>query len=91
MTVSFKVAEQPSELKVHTSGLKYYCSGFFTLIAAMYLTIIMNRSLNKQIYRLYFNFICKFNFQVFITGNYASNLWQTLHACTSETMLCLLQ
>ena len=47
---------------------------FFALIAAMYLTIIMNRSSNKQIYRLYFNFICKFNFQVIITGNYASNL-----------------
>ena len=51
----------------------------------MYLTIIMNRSSNKQTYRLYFNFICKFNFQVIITGNYASNLKQTLHACISET------
>ena len=85
MTVSSKVAEQPSELKVHTSGLKCQCSGFFTLIAAMYLTIIMNRSSNKQIQRLYFNFIWKFNFQVIITGNYASNLQQTLHACISET------
>ena len=54
MTVSFKVAKQPSELKVHT--------WFSALIAAMYLTHIMNRSSNKQIYRLYFNFICKFNF-----------------------------
>ena len=74
MTVSFKVEEQPFELKDHTSGLKCKCSGFFSSIAAMYLTIIMNRSSNKQTYRLYFNFICKFNFQVIITGNYASNL-----------------
>ena len=65
--------------------LKVLMLWFFALIAAMYLTIIMNRSSNKQIYRLYFNFICKFNFQVIITGNYASNLWQTLHACISET------
>ena len=85
MTFIFKVGEQPSEPKVHPSGLKCQCSGFFTLIAAMYLTIIMNRSSNKQTYRLYFNFICKFNFQVNITGNYASNLQQTLHACISET------
>ena len=47
---------------------------FFTLIAAMYHTIIMNRSSNTQIFRLYFNFVCKFNFQVIIAGNYASNL-----------------
>ena len=58
---------------------------FFTLIAAMYLTIIMNRSSKKQAYKLYVNFICKFNFQVIITGNYASNLQQTLYACISET------
>ena len=89
MTVSFKVAEQPCELKVHASALKCQCSVFlvffFTLIAAMYHTIVMNRSSNTQIFRLYFNFICKFNFQVIITGNYASNLQQTLHACISET------
>ena len=58
---------------------------FFTFFAAMYLTIIMNRSSNKQTYRLYFNFISKFNFQVITSGNYASNLLQTLHACISET------
>ena len=50
--------------------LKVLMLWFFALIAAMYLTIIKNRSSNKQIYRLYFNFICKFNFQVIITGNY---------------------
>ena len=54
--------------------LKVLMLWFFALKAAMYLTIIKNRSSNKQIYRLYFNFICKFNFQVIITGNYASNL-----------------
>ena len=85
MTVSFKVAEQPSQLKVHTSGLKDQCPVFFTLIAAMYLTIIMNQSSNKQTYRLYFNFIRKIKFQVIITGNYASYLQQTQHACISET------
>ena len=69
----------------HMIRLKVLVLWFSTLIAAMYLTIIMNRSSNKQIYRLYFNFICKFNFQVIITGNYASNLQQTLHACISGT------
>ena len=54
--------------------LKVLVLWFLTLIAAMYLTIIMNRSSNKQTYKLYFNFIWKFNFQVIITGNYASNL-----------------
>ena len=61
------------------------CNKQCSYFAAMYLTIIMNRSSNKQIYRLYFNFICKFNFQVIITRNYASKLQQTLHACISET------
>ena len=54
--------------------LKVLVLWFFTLIVAMYLTIIMNQSSNKQASRLYVNFICKFNFQVIITGNYASNL-----------------
>ena len=78
MTVSFKVAEQPSKLKVHTLGLKcYQCSFFFTLIAA---------NVPYNYYEsLYFNFICKVNFQIIITGNYASNLQQTLHACISQT------
>ena len=39
--------------------LKVLVLWFFTLIAAMYLTIIMNWSSNKQIYRLYFNFYMK--------------------------------
>ena len=75
MTVSFKVAEQPSELKVHTSSLSAGAL-FFTLIAVMYLVfIILNRSSNEQTYRLYFNIICKFNFKVSITGKcIASNL-----------------
>ena len=46
MTVSFVLAKQPSEGP--------HMLWFFALIAAMYLTIIMNRSSNKQIYRLYF-------------------------------------
>ena len=54
--------------------LKVLVLCFFTFFAAMYLTIIMNRSSNKQTYRLYFNFISKFNFQVITSGNYASNL-----------------
>ena len=54
--ISFKVTEQPSELKVHTSGLSAGAVVFFTLIAVMYLVfIILNGSLNKQTYRLYFN------------------------------------
>ena len=66
MTVSFKVAEQPSELKVYTS--------FFTLIAVMYLVfIIMNWSSNKQTYKLYFNFTCKLNFRVIINGKFIAS------------------
>ena len=72
---SFKVAEQPSELKVHTSGLSASALVFYLSCSDVPNIIIMNRSWNKHTYRLYFNFTCKFNFQVIITGNsIASNL-----------------
>ena len=40
MTVSFKVAEQPSELKVHTSGLSAGALVFYLNCSQMYLVFI---------------------------------------------------
>ena len=55
--------------------LKVLVLWFLTLIAAMYLTIIMNRSSNKQTSGcIFLNFRCKSDVQVIITGNYASNM-----------------
>ena len=76
MTVSFKVARQPSELKVHTSSLSAGALVFYlncSDVPCIY--HFESISSNEQTYRLYLNIICKFNFQVSITGKFiASNL-----------------
>ena len=59
MTVSFKVAKQPSELKVHTTGLRLcWFSGFFYLNCSDVPCIYHFESkVKKQTYMLYFNII----------------------------------
>ena len=54
MNVSFKVAEQPSELKDHTSGLSASALVFYLNCSNVPCIIIMDQSSNKQTYTLYF-------------------------------------